>query len=127
MDGTKVGDILRSRKIKATTMAKAIGVADSVISKWLNGKDKLPQKHHQKVADFLNLSVADLSSERGEAIFDQAQMYEFISQLKNGDCIYVISPDGYKERTDPALFQRMVTLLKEGIRIYYYYPKNSPR
>lgn len=60
MNEKKVKSILDSRGVKYVWLADKLGITRSLVTQWFNNGIEIPEKHHIRIAEILNMPLAEL-------------------------------------------------------------------
>ncbi|PCJ57907.1 MAG: transcriptional regulator [Rhodospirillaceae bacterium] len=60
MNEKKVKSILDARGVKYVWLADKLGITRSLVTQWFNNGIEIPEKHHIRIAEILNMPLVEL-------------------------------------------------------------------
>lgn len=67
MDGRKIREMRKKAGLTQTDLAERLNVAQSIISRWEQGRDEVPRPRRAEIAEVLGVTIAELGADEQAA------------------------------------------------------------
>lgn len=82
--------LMSERRIRQVDIAKALSASTTTVSDWVNGKKYPRIDTMQKLADFFEVSMKELTTERGDETIEARTFTRYFQQLNEDQKRFVI-------------------------------------